>query len=724
MNVSLRYLRRKLTDAGLMPRSRLAYFALLMLSIELLLILFRGLFLLFTRAGSEIGSAANAPAPLGGWITFLTFVNGILFAALALRWMRSTLMWRLRNRLIVTYLFIGVIPVGLIAAIVLLSGYLIAAQFAIFMASYDIHVEVDNLQQANAEISGRLADAARRGVPLSQPGILQENLAALSKDFPRLQVTATFKGKSETFGMQTKRASSKPPGWITSQYGGLVADADRSLHLRTVTLTSVGNDVLAVEAEVPVDAPELSRISKNLGEISLGDNQLQVTENGENQEFTLKEKKGANEENSKRAATRARGGSVPAAINFLDLEFPFGGLLGILDWQTGKKDSLFMMVRTRMSVLYQRLFLSYSEQAALIKTALFGIGIFFALIELVALIIGLRLTRTITRSVAALYRGTECVNRGDFRHRIEVKTRDQLAALETSFNSMTTSLEALIAEQKEKQRLESELAIAQEVQAQLFPRESVQLHSLELHGICRPARTVSGDYYDFLPITAERLALAVGDISGKGISAALLMATIHSAVRVYEFGGMPDQATLSAASATVGALAPGNGGRLPVAGGNGIHSPREVLWLLNRHLFHTTPAEKYATLFLGVYDGASRTLTYSNAGHLPPLLIGEDGGLRKLDAGGTVIGLFEEISHDESAVQLRSGDLLVAYSDGITEPENEFGEFGEARLLELLRENRRLPLSQLSERVITAVLDWTGGAEQPDDVTLVLARAR
>src|SRR5205085_9984308 len=137
-------------------------------------------------------------------------------------------------------------------------------------------------------------------------------------------------------------------------------------------------------------------------------------------------------------------------------------------------------------------------------------------------------------------------------------------------------------------------------------------------------------YYVFLTSCAERLSLAVGDISGKVISAALLMATIHSAVRVYEFGGMPENATLSAASSTVGALAPGNGGRRPAAGSNGIHSPREVLWLLNRHLFHTTPAEKYATLFLGVYDGASRTLTYSNAGHLPPLLIGEDGGLRKL----------------------------------------------------------------------------------------------
>ena len=727
MNVSLRYLRRKLADAGLMPRSRLAYFALLMLSIELLLILFRGLFLLFTRAGSEIGSAANAPAPLGGWITFLTFVNGILFAALALRWMRSTLMWRLRNRLIVTYLFIGVIPVGLIAAIVLLSGYLIAAQFAIFMASYDIHVEVDNLQQANAEISGRLADAARRGVPLSQPGILQENMAALSKDFPRLQVTATFKGKSETFGTRTKMAPSKPPGWITSQYGGLVADADRSLHLRTVTLTSVGNDVLAVEAEVPVDAPELSRISKNLGEISLGDNQLQVTENGENQEFTLKEKKGAtNEENSKRAATRARGGSVPAAINFLDLEFPFGGLLGILDWQTGKKDSLFMMVRTRMSVLYQRLFLSYSEQAALIKTALFGIGIFFALIELVALIIGLRLTRTITRSVAALYRGTECVNRGDFRHRIEVKTRDQLAALETSFNSMTTSLEALIAEQKEKQRLESELAIAQEVQGQLFPRLERQMASLEVHGVCRPARTVSGDYYDFLPLGAERMGIAVGDISGKGISAALLMATVHSAVRVYEFGGLSDRATLPPAAALAAARSKGGVAtvELPSVGnGNVSHSPREVLWLLNRHLFHSTPPEKYATMFLGIFDGSSRRLTYSNAGHLPPMILGKSGDVRRLDVGGTVIGLLDNISYEEKSVELHSQDLFVAYSDGITEPENEYGEFGEARLLEILRANQHLPLARLSEIITAAVLDWMSGAEQPDDVTLVLARA-
>ena len=120
-----------------------------------------------------------------------------------------------------------------------------------------------------------------------------------------------------------------------------------------------------------------------------------------------------------------------------------------------------------------------------------------------------------------------------------MKSDDQLATLANSFNSMTSSLEGLILEQKEKQRLQNELVIAQEVQAQLYPREITQLESLEVHGFCRPARTVSGDYYDFLAVNSEKLILAVGDVSGKGISAALLMATIHSAVRAYSLEGMP-----------------------------------------------------------------------------------------------------------------------------------------------------------------------------------------
>ena len=732
MNVVLRYIRRKLADAGLLPQSRLAYFTLLMLGIELLLI---GVQWLLSRSG-------GAPT-IAGWIALLTLVNVVLFAVLGIRWMRNVLMWRLRNRLIVTYLFIGVIPVALIASIVLLGGYLMTAQFAVFLASYDMHAEADSLLAANADLAGRLADAVRHGAPLSQPGILQQELTVLHKDFPKLQVTAMHKGETEAFGTRGLNGASRPPDWVKGQYAGLVSDADKSLYLRTLTLTPVGRDVLVVEASVPIDGPELSRIGRNLGEIILVTGQVvSNTSSSRSHGLTVKsstaQDAGPNLEIGDKSAKQrtrydlsssdaVRGGTLSPAINVWDREVQFVSPVPILKWETGKNDILAMTVRTRLSTLYPRLFGTSSEWAVLIKTALFGIAIIFAFIELIALIIGLRLTRTMTRSVAALYEGTERVNRGDFHHRIAIKSRDQLAALESSFNSMTESLEKLIAEQKEKQRMESELAIAQEVQGQLFPKLDQQMACLEVHGVCRPARTVSGDYYDFLPLGPDRLCIAVGDISGKGISAALLMATVHSAVRVYEFGGLPEQAILAAAGRAALAAAAHKGGLAAVetraaVNGNAYHSPSEVIWLLNRHLFHSTPPEKYATMFLGIFDGESRQLTYCNAGHLPPLVVGANGAVRRLEAGGTVIGLLDNVSYDEKSVELDAGDLFVAYSDGITEPENEFGEFGEKRLLEILQANQHAPLARISEIVTSAVHDWMGGGEQPDDVTLVLAR--
>ena len=265
--------------------------------------------------------------------------------------------------------------------------------------------------------------------------------------------------------------------------------------------------------------------------------------------------------------------------------------------------------------------------------------------------------------------------------------------------------------------MENELVIAQEVQAQLFPREISQLKSLEVHGFCRPARTVSGDYYDFLTISSDRMILAAGDVSGKGISAALLMATIHSAVRAYSIEGTPllrepiavgAGPTMIMASRTEGAEA----------------SPAALLSLLNHQLYESTPQEKYATLFLASYDGRSRKLVYSNGGHLPPIIIGEDGALRRLDQGGMVVGLFDNLAFDEATVLLRPGDIFIAYSDGITEPENDFGEFGEQRLIDVIRQNRDLPLHEITGLVTSAVDDWIGDKEQPDDITLVLARAR
>jgi len=345
--------------------------------------------------------------------------------------------------------------------------------------------------------------------------------------------------------------------------------------------------------------------------------------------------------------------------------------------------------------------------------------VFLGLIELVALYIGVRLTRSMTKSVAELYTATQYVNQGNFAHRIQVRTRDQLATLEESFNSMSASLSKLMTEQKEKQRLESELAIAHEVQALLFPGQASGLSGLEVHGVCRPARTVSGDYYDFIPLRNDRLMLAVGDISGKGISAALLMATVHAFVRAYSLE--PQHAIDPALLIPSGS----SGGHcLTLDLPQGECAPGSLMATLNYQIYRSTPPEKYATMFLGCYDGASRILTYSNAGHLPPVVVCHDGGVQRLDVSGTVVGLFDGMSYSESRLPMASGDIFVAFSDGLTEPENEYGEFGEERLIDLISAHRDQPLSRISDVLTGAVADWIGGAEQPDDVTLVLARAR
>jgi sigma-B regulation protein RsbU (phosphoserine phosphatase) len=422
------------------------------------------------------------------------------------------------------------------------------------------------------------------------------------------------------------------------------------------------------------------------------------------------------------ASTNVEAGKVPPPTSSFDREFNFWTLFNATDWLTGSQKTGAVMVSTRPSLLYNVLFGRLGEKSTIFIQALAAIAIFFGVIELIALFIGVRLTRSMTKSVYELYRATESVNRGDLTHRIQVQSRDQMAALEQSFNSMTTSLGRLVADQKDKQRMENELAIAHEVQELLFPRDVSDLPTLEIHGVCRPARTVSGDYYDFIPLPDDRMMLAVGDISGKGISAALLMATVHAFVRAYSLE--PDLALTpvlmagAAASGGAGLYYRGNGSR------DEALAPGRLMTTLNYQLFRATPPEKYATMFLACYDPKAQTLVYSNGGHLPPIVLSQEHGVHRLATAGTVVGLFDAMSYPEARVPLQAGDIFVAFSDGVTEPENEFGEFGEERLIELVQLHRDQPLSRISEVVTTAVADWIGGAEQPDDVTLVLARAR
>jgi sigma-B regulation protein RsbU (phosphoserine phosphatase) len=705
----------RLREKGLWPQSWVAWAALYALALDLLLVAVQGL----TRGVSPATSSS-----LGGWVTFLSGLAIVLLAIAGYRWLRAKLLWRLRNRLIVTYVFIGVIPVFLLVTISLITLYLLAGQFASFVVTSEIASRLRSMEASNRAIAKQIANRYSRGETPSGETI--GGMRPQHREWARRQVCAWYGNQAEPNCTGPNGAAAfNAPAFVHDNFREIVWDSG-ALYLRTATVLGQEPESLRVIASEPLNKLLMEEMAADLGEVTLLQPKPSATvPNGKDKNqvgFDIRSG-GTVSADGRQFEPAFTAGAIPAPSRAVDYEITFGTPLSVVDWASAngerQRAGALVRVQTRPSVLYQRLFAALGDLAEGVGYMLLFIAILFAIVVLLALIVGWKLIRSITSAVAQLYEGTQHVNRGDFSHRIKVQSTDQLATLANSFNSMTASIEKLVQEQKEKQRLEGELAIAQEVQAQLYPKSITQLESLEVHGFCRPARTVSGDYYDFLGLNSDKLMLAVGDISGKGISAALMMATIHSAVRAYS---IEDIAVLREPVA------------IAVAGGTGLMlaseaierevSPAALLTLLNHQLYESTPAAKYATLFLGLYDGATRRLTYANGGHLPPILISEDGSSRLLDCGGTVVGLFDNLSFPEETVELRPGDVLVAYTDGVTEPENDYGEFGEERLLQLVRANRHLPLERITEIVTAAVEDWIGDNEQPDDVTLVLARAK
>jgi sigma-B regulation protein RsbU (phosphoserine phosphatase) len=703
-------LESKLREKTLWPQSWIAWASLYVLALDLLLFAVQWL----TRRASPATSAS-----LEGWVIFLSGLAIVLLAIVGFRWLRSHLLWRLRNRLIVTYVFIGVIPVFLLVAISLITLYLFAGQFASFVITSDTATHLGSMEAANRAIAHHLANQIADGGKLDAEMLARARLRRA--EWSRRQVCAWHRRQPQPYCSGPEGAAGFDfPSFITGDFRDIVRDHG-TLYLRTATVLAAEPESLRVISSEPIDKELVETIAGGLGRTAVYG--AASTAAGSAAPDDSKPSLAFGEGKQREQALSA--GTIPPASSALDREITLRIPLPVVDWATGERQRVGALaeVETRSSVLYARLFAARGDYAQGVEYILLSIAIVFAIIWLLALFVGTKLTRTITSAVDQLYEATKHINRADFSHRITVQSSDQLATLANSFNSMTTSIEKLVQEQKEKQRLEGELAIAQEVQAQLYPKLITQLESLEVHGICLPARTVSGDYYDFVALNSDRLMLAVGDISGKGISAALLMATIYSAVRAYSIEDVP---VLREASVGAGLeRAAGDPGLMLASESRGADaSPATLLSLLNHQLYESTPAAKYATLFLGIYDGNTRRLTYSNGGHLPPILISEDGSSQLLTCGGTVVGLFDNVSYPEATVQLRPGDVLVAYSDGVTEPENDYGEFGEERLIQLVRANRHLPLERITEIVTTAVADWIGENEQPDDVTLVLARAR
>ena len=262
------------------------------------------------------------------------------------------------------------------------------------------------------------------------------------------------------------------------------------------------------------------------------------------------------------------------------------------------------------------------------------------------------------------------------------------------FDELTHGVEMrrrALAEKLEAERqAERELEIARQVQARLFPQKMPEVRTLEYAGACLPARRVGGDYYDFLDLGGQRLGLVIGDIAGKGIAGALLMANL--------------QANLRSQCATA------------------AEQPKQFLHSVNQLFFENTADCDYATFFFSEYDDTSRRLRYANCGHLPALLFRRDSSLERLDSTATVLGLFHKWDCTLDERQLFPGDTLVLYTDGITESFNDSGEeFGDHRLIESLHRHRALSPPALIDSIVADVRKFNP-RDQQDDITLIVGQ--
>jgi serine phosphatase RsbU (regulator of sigma subunit)/catechol 2,3-dioxygenase-like lactoylglutathione lyase family enzyme len=265
-----------------------------------------------------------------------------------------------------------------------------------------------------------------------------------------------------------------------------------------------------------------------------------------------------------------------------------------------------------------------------------------------------------------------------------------------SFDEVTREIERkrrVMAEKLESERRAAqELEIAKRVQARLFPQTLPTFSTLDYAGVCIQARQVGGDYYDFLSLGRERLGLVIGDVSGKGIATALLMANLQANLR--------SQCAIA------------------------LDHPQQLLRSVNQLFCENTTDSAYATLFFAEYDDKVRRLRYANCGHLSALLLRGDNTLERLGSTGTVLGLFEEWDCSIRECQLFSGDTLALYTDGITESFNDAGEeFGERLLIEALRRHRELSSQALLASIVNDIQQFSPH-EQHDDITLIVAKCR
>ena len=639
-------------------------------------------------------------------------------------WAKRRLLWRVRRKLILSYVFVGVVPVLLVITFFLLAGLLLFFNVSSYLVKSRIRSLTDQAQFLAQTTAAEVQRSTTAGAVLET---LERRQSGIATRYPfvsisvvpvnglqcpvepahaaRVPKTLPVTLPSMAGPWKHLDAPTSLPKWVSCDgYSGLIAysvlptpddpQPHTRLVIRAVALQELPTPTWAVVFDLPLSSIVEERIAQETG-IRIGEVTAQPFGSREN-------------------LLPVAGRSLePVAPDPLGSEQTFSlttqrwvAFLDYIDWASGTQSDVTLAMRINAWSIYDRLSAGSARvgelnfgQLLLVVLAL--VGGLFLIIQSVALVIGLLLARQITGAVHDLFTGTQHLRNRDFAYAIPVRARDQLGELAESFNAMTGEVTTLLGEVAEKGRMEQEMHAAREIQQKLLPPAPRNIPGLALSAFCEPAREVAGDYYDFLPITDTMFGVLIADVAGKGLAAGLYMAQLKVIVQ---------------------SLA-----RLH-------HEPREFLIAVNTVVAQNLDAKSFITMTYAVIDLERREMTFARAGHCPLIHVPgcEPPGLRKaelLTPDGLVVGLtiddgelFASIL-EERSVLLGSGDLVVLFTDGISETMNEaFDCFGEARLSKVIEQYAHLPFDQLRSYILAELRSFAGEADQHDDMTMILMR--
>jgi serine phosphatase RsbU (regulator of sigma subunit) len=596
--------------------------------------------------------------------TFVEFLALLVIIAICLyafavfvRWLMRALFWRVGRRLFLSYLIFGMLPFALFAILLLTMGYMVAGVMS--------HAALRNERQATL---GLMESAA---VEYGLTGKKSPD------SLPSLEIydTAAPSGK-------------KLPDWLKeTSFSGMAWRNGDALLIASHQFAKEGAPPRNVVYVQPIDKAWIEQLQDRTGMIIRIGHETSGKKN----------KGGVRKEDDKDIDIDDGGGGgnmQDLLLKSIGRKIIWGDLTGLNDWASGENNDehqLFTLIVNPVQSLFQFYFGSGSDRyVRVLANVIIGLTVMLLFIYMIAALFASVLIFSISRAVNRIEKGTKAVERGDFSYRIGMKPHNQLGEMAQSFDRMTESIATLLTNVAEKERLQSEIEIAATIQRNLLPKEGPQFRGVSFAAHFEPTASIGGDYYDVFNLDKSRLAVAIGDVSGHGLSTGLVMAMVKAAITTLVEEGA-DEVSL--------------------------------FRRLNELVYRSTERRAFMTLAFTIFDLEHGTIRHTNAGHLYPYLLRAGQPAISIELPSLPLGVRGEIKARTATLDLEEGDTIVYLSDGIIEAQSEQQDpFGFDQLESLLGNASDRSPSGIRDAILEAVARHSGNRPADDDRTVMVLR--